>query len=95
MGCPHNSDRLQLRSRSVPPRVGLGVSLTRSWRTGFGPYPTSAFPVINKYNKYRNITPTSITMFPLSILRNLTGLYLGNTQYFSGTLVVAAHLDYS
>lgn len=34
-------------------------------------------------------------MFPLSILRNLTGLYLGNTQYFSGTLVVAAHLAYS
>lgn len=34
-------------------------------------------------------------MFPLSILRNLMGLYLGNTQYFSGTLVVAAHLAYS
>ena len=59
-----------------------------SWKTGFGPYPTAAFSVVNKYNQHRNITPTAIAMFPLSILRNLTGLYLSpNIQFLSGTLV--------
>ncbi|OAO11790.1 mitotic checkpoint protein [Blastocystis sp. ATCC 50177/Nand II] len=58
------------------------------WKTGFGPYPTAAFSVVNKYNQHRNITPTAIAMFPLSILRNLTGLYLSpNTQFLSGTLL--------
>ena len=44
--------------------------------------------MVNKYNQHRNITPTAIAMFPLSILRNLTGLDLSpNTQFLSGTLV--------
>ena len=34
----------------------------RDWNIGFGPYPASCFPVINKHNKNRNIISVS---FPL------------------------------
>lgn len=59
----------------------------RQWFIGFGPYPVSAFRCINKHNDYRNITPTSIKMFPLSLIGNLTGLYLMDDNLRSGLLI--------
>lgn len=61
--------------------------LPRQWTWGFGPYPPSAFSCVNKHNDYRNITPTSIKMFPLSLIGNLTGLYLSESQRRSGLLL--------
>lgn len=38
----------------------------RDWNIGFGPYPASCFPVINKHNKNRNIISVSFPFsFPL------------------------------
>ena len=61
--------------------------LPRLWTLGFGPYPPNAFHCLNKHNNYRNITPTSIKMFPLSLIGNLTGLYLTETDRRSGLLL--------
>lgn len=61
------------------------VLFPRDWTIGFGPYPPSCYSILNKHNNQRNITPTSIKMFPLSLLRNLSGLYLTNAQQRSGT----------
>ena len=61
--------------------------LPRQWTWGFGPYPPDAFSCVNKHNDYRNITPTSIKIFPLSLIGNLTGLYLTETDRRSGLLL--------
>ena len=68
------------------------VLFPRSWTHGFGPYPPSSFPILNQHNDYRNITPTSIKMFPLSLLRNLSGLYLTNPQQRSGSWLSGSSL---
>ena len=61
--------------------------LPRQWNWGFGPYPPNALSCVNKHNDYRNITPTSIKIFPLSLIGNLTGLYLTETDRRSGLLL--------
>ena len=70
----------------------IRVLFPRSWTHGFGPYPPSCFPILNQHNDYRNITPTSIKMFPLSLLRNLSGLYLTNPQQRSGSWLSGSSL---
>ena len=79
----------------------IRVLFPREWNIGFGPYPTSCYSIINKHNDQRHIislfsgiewilhfyTPTSIKQFPLSLLRNLSGLYLINPKQRSGTIV--------
>lgn len=63
------------------------LSFIHRYLKGFGPYPTSAFPIINKHNSYKNETPTSIAMFPLSLVYNLHGMYLTNHSFQNGTIV--------
>ena len=70
----------------------IRVLVPRSWTHGFGPYPPSSFSILNQHNSYRNITPTSIKMFPLSLLRNLSGLYLTNPQQRSGSWLSGSSL---
>lgn len=76
-----------------PRQYVLIASFIGSYRSGFGPYPTSAFSTINKHNHYKNETPTSIAMFPLSLVYNLHGMYLTSHNFQNGTIVLF-HLSY-